>query len=230
MSGESEDAARRLQERMQRIDREAGAGPEGRKAFFDAVYETAEGDAAAVPWADLKPKDRLAAWLAQNPGEGLRAIDIACGLGDNAEAIAAAGYRVTAFDLSQKAVAWANRRFPVSPVNYVAANLLDPPAGWRGGFDLVHECYTIQSMPPDMHEDFARAVAALAAPGGTLLVYARTRGENSAPEGPPWALTPSERAIFGRLGFELAHEEEFELVRRDRTIPHAFAVWRRSAE
>ena len=70
-----------------------------RKAFFNDVYARAGGDAAFVPWADLKPKDQLVQWLVENPGigsaetsSGIRsALDIACGLGDNAEAMAAMG-------------------------------------------------------------------------------------------------------------------------------------------
>jgi len=205
---------------------QVGTVPE-RKQFFESVYDMADGDEAAVPWADLKPKPQLSAWLAANPGGGARAIDIACGLGDNAEALAAAGYATTAFDLSQKAVDWAKRRFPESKVDYCAANLMEPPSGWTGSFDLVHECYTIQSVPPSMHADFSRAIAALVAPGGRLLVYTRLRAENSAVEGPPWPLMPSESGIFRTLGFVPESRSQFDLERPDRIIPHEFSVWRK---
>jgi hypothetical protein len=112
-------------------------------------------------------------------------------------------------------------------VEYVRQDLLKPPADWMGHFDLVHECYTIQSLPPPLHERIARAVGDLVRPGGLLLVYTRTRPENSEIEGPPWPLMPSETRIFGELGFEAVSEDKFDLRRPDRTISHSFAVWKK---
>lgn len=145
-------AARRsaLRSHVNELDRHSGGSRTDRAAFFDAVYETAGNDTAGVPWADLKPKDRLASWLAGNPGEGRRAVDVGCGLGDNAEAIAAVGWATTAFDLSPRAVDWARQRFPESSVDYRAGDLTDLPPQWAGAFDLVHECYTIQSVPGEL--------------------------------------------------------------------------------
>ncbi|MEZ5791291.1 MAG: methyltransferase domain-containing protein [Nitratireductor sp.] len=126
MTGDDPEAfrARReaLKSRIDPLDKDMIDGGD-RGAFFDTVYDMAAGDAAGVPWADLKPKQQLEQWLASNPGNGRTAIDIACGLGDNAEAMAAAGYRTTAFDLARKAVAWARQRFPDSAVDYQVADL-----------------------------------------------------------------------------------------------------------
>ena len=231
MSSDSPDDFRSRREAMKAridpLDRDAGATVSERKAFFDQVYAMAGGDEAAVPWADLKPKDKLLEWLAAHPGDGRTAIDIACGLGDNAEALAAAGYATTAFDLSEKAVEWARRRFPGSAVDYQTANLLSPPPEWIAGFDLVHECYTIQSVPPAMQQAFSQAVAALVRPGGRLLVYTRLRPEGSAHEGPPWPLMPSEIAAFDRLGLIREDELPFEIERHGRTVPHIRVIFRR---
>lgn len=212
-----------LTARVDAIDRKAPS----RAAFFDAVYRSAGADAGLVPWADQKPKERLAAWLAGNPGAGRAAIDVACGLGDNAEALAEAGWRTTAFDLSERAVAWARERFPGSTVDYRVADLMALPAPWTGAFDLVHECYTIQSVPGEMRAAFIAAIAGLVAPGGTLLVYARTRPGEEPGAGPPWPLSPSETAAFAGHGLTLAREERFTVNRPDRVIPHLFAVWQR---
>lgn len=229
MSGNDEFAARRaaLHDRINAIDGAQGASLSDRRMFFDAVYERAAGDAAEVPWADMKPKDRLDAWLASNPGRGRRAIDVACGLGDNAEAIAAAGWRTTAFDLSSRAIGWALERFPQSPVDYRIADLSALPPEWSGAFDMVHECYTIQSVPGELRVLFAIAIASLVAPGGSLLVYARTRPDEQPTAGPPWPLSPRESGVFAEMGFRRVAAEQFDQVRPDRVIPHLFAVWER---
>ncbi|PWB82315.1 MAG: SAM-dependent methyltransferase, partial [Methylocystaceae bacterium] len=84
-----------------------------RKGWFEAAYRLADSDPAGVPWAQLAPHPLLADWLAGRGAPiGARVVDVGCGLGDNAEAFAAAGATVTAFDLVADAVAWARRRFP----------------------------------------------------------------------------------------------------------------------
>lgn len=202
----------------------------GRGVFFDAVYERAANDAAAVPWADLAPKRHLVDWLAREAGDvsEKRAVDIACGLGDNAEAIAARGYRTVAFDVVEKAVAWARGRFPASPVDYRIADLFDLPPEWRGAFDLVHECYTLQALPRELLEEAAAAVAALVAPGGRLLLYTRFRGNGTQADGPPWPLEEKYLRLPEKSGLTKIGEERFELRRGERIVPHSFSVWRRS--
>lgn len=210
-------------------DREGETLPE-RRAFFKDIYRRAHGDPAQISWADLAAKAKLHEWLVKNPGNGnLSAVDIACGLGDNAQALAEAGYVTTAFDLSEHAIDWARKRFPDSPVRYTTADLFALPEDWKGAFDLVNECYTLQSLSPDMLDETAKAVASLVKPGGTLLVYARWRGDGAEVNGPPWPLEKSRLHVFGKLGFTLESEELFTIERPGRTIPHSFAVWRNGA-
>lgn len=196
-------------------------------SWFDALYADAADDPARVPWADLAPKQGLTEWLSRHPGEGRRALDVGCGLGDNAEAIAAAGYATTAFDLSDHAVAWARRRFPRSPVRYQTADLFDPPAAWRGAFDLVHECFTLQALDGDLRRDAFPAVASFVAAGGRLLVIALVRDEGTAADGPPWPLMPSEIARFEALGFTREEETRYRLERHGRTVPHLRVCFRK---
>lgn len=202
-----------------------------RRSFFDAVYEMAGDDAAAVPWADLKPKRELADWLGRLPRDAPRgrAVDIACGLGDNAEALAEAGFDTTAFDFSERAIAWARRRFRDSPVDYHVADLFDPPSDWIGAFDLVNECYTVQSLSGDLRERTFAAIAALVRPGGRLLMIARTRDEGAEIEGPPWPLKPSEIAKFEENGLQTIWRKDYVLTRPGRIIPHAVIEFERTA-
>ena len=217
------DAAR---DRLDTLFGAKGGNREDRSTWFDAVYDTAEGDPAAVPWADLAPKQELTDWLADNAAAGESALDIGCGLGDNAEALAAAGYRTTAFDLSATAIQWARARFPQSPVDYRAANLFDLPPEWTGAFDLVHECYTLQALHGELRVAGFAAIARLVAPGGRLLVITRSAEEGTESSGPPWPLTPSEIARFEALGLACQETHAYEVRRGERVIPHVRAVWR----
>lgn len=179
-----------------------------RRHWFEAVYDLAEDDPANVPWADLAPHPLLADWLEHNDVAGLRALDVGCGLGDNAEEIARAGADTTAFDLSMKAIQWARRRFPNKDVAYRNGDLFAPDREWLSAFDFVHECYTLQALPSAVLPKAAEALRSLVIPGGLLLVIARARDEGEAPAGPPWPLARSQiEAIAGAKMATVAIED-----------------------
>lgn len=177
--------------RLDAID-DAGKHDPYRRAWFEAVYESAGSDAAQIPWADLSPHPLLAAWLTTvaAPAAGARALDIGCGLGDNAAAMSVKGWRTTAFDLSPRAIGWAQSRFPA--VDFRAADLFRPPAEWGATFDLVHECYTLQALPDAPRAEAIARIAAFVAPRGRLIVIARARNDSGPAAGPPWPLTRDE--------------------------------------
>lgn len=180
-----------------------------RREWFEAVYALSQGDPAGVPWASLAPHPLLAQWLgAQGRLDGLRALDVGCGLGDNAFALAQSGARVVAFDLVARATDWARSRFPRSGIEFVAANLFEPPPEWRGGFDLVHECYTLQALPEILLPKGARALGDMVAPGGRLLVIARARDEGQDIAGPPWPLTRGQMESLAIEGLALGELED----------------------
>ncbi len=231
MSSENDtDFEKRREDTIQQInalDKDTIENNPQRDVFFEAVYENAEGDAALVPWADLKAKQQLDDWLDSNPSKTGKAIDVGCGLGDNAERLAKAGYETTAFDFSKKAIEWATSRFSNSPVAYHHADLFNLPDAWRGSFDLVHECYTLQAIPPATLAQSVPAVASLVAPGGTLLVYTRTRENGTDVEGPPWPLEEKVAMSFDQHGFQLITAEEFTVERPGRLVPGIWCEWRK---
>ncbi|MFE3543311.1 class I SAM-dependent methyltransferase [Nocardia sp. NPDC059177] len=165
--------------------------------WFEPLYVEAAAGTSVVPWDREDPNPLLAEWFAGRSGEpGGTALVVGCGYGTDAEHVAAQGFRTTAFDVSPTAIDGALTRFPHSPVTYTVADLLAPPAAWRGVFDLVVESITVQSLPPQVHAAAIAGIRAALAPGATLLVVADVSAATPT-SGPPWPLTRAEIESFG---------------------------------
>lgn len=192
-------------------------------SWFETLYSEASGDPNRVPWAKLTPHPALLHWLdaQDNLRPGQAALVVACGLGDDAEALAERGYAVTAFDYSQSAIAWCRQRFETSPVSYYQADLLSLPQSWQGNYPFVWESRTIQSLPLEMRSQAIEAIANLVAPGGTLLVLTHLRPDNSTAEGPPWPLSNGELSEFTALGLTEIQRQPYTDPQR----PEVEQVW-----
>jgi len=179
--------------------------------WFEPLYADASGDTAQVPWAKNQAHPYLQQWLETYPPAttAKTALVIGCGLGDDAELLAELGYRVTAFDISPTAIAWCQQRFPDSQVDYQVADLFSLDPNWRGKFDFIFECRTIQALPLDVRSQVISAIAPLVAKEGTLIVVTRHREENTIPEGPPWALSSDELAQFVKSGLTEVRRDRF---------------------
>jgi SAM-dependent methyltransferase len=178
--------------------------------WFEALYAEAGADNAAIPWADMEPNPRLIEFWQKHPLEvlGRRALVIGSGLGDDSEQLGAWGFKTTAFDISPTAIAATKKRCPNTRVEYLVADLFNPPAEWQRAFDFVLEVYTVQAFTGDLRARSIAKIAEFVAPGGRLLVIARGRAEDeSLGQGPPWPLTRDEIDGFHRAGLE---EESFE--------------------
>jgi SAM-dependent methyltransferase len=202
-------ATRRLaaRARLNAMD-DAGESDPYRRAWFEAVYETAGDDPAQIPWADLAPHPLLTEWLsdAVAPTRDARALDVGCGLGDNAAAIARrAGARPGSIFHNAPS---AGRTGDFPALDFTAADLFAPPAEWDSAFDLVHECYTLQALPDAPRAEAMRNIARFVRLGGTLLVIARARDSAGPVAGPPWPLTRDEVMQFTAHGLQADSVEQ----------------------
>lgn len=179
--------------------------------WFDELYSRAGGDEGSVPWAHLAPRPPFARWLDEErvDGAGKTALVIACGLGDDARALETHGFAVTAFDISATAIDWCRKRFPESTIQFLVADMFEPPADWINGFDLVLEVFTVQALPPANREEAVAAIARFVKLNGELLVVAMGLPDAENRSGPPWPLIRNELDLFQMHGLREIHFREF---------------------
>ena len=179
--------------------------------WFEVLYKEGEAGKSVVPWAGHGTNPSLIEFWKANPQNvgGKKALVIGCGLGDDAEQLAAWGFETAAFDISETAIRAACKRFPKSEVNYRVADLFQPPAEWERAFDFVFEANTVQALPVNIRAQAIRRIAAFVRPGGKLLTIVRGR-EADEPEGElPWPLTRAELEEFVRAGLAEQRFEEY---------------------
>jgi ubiquinone/menaquinone biosynthesis C-methylase UbiE len=179
--------------------------------WFDVLYKEADEGKSVVPWADRAGNSSLLEfWNADpKPTSGKTALVIACGLGDDAEQLAAWGFTTIGFDISETAIQMARKRFPGSAVKYRVADLFKPPAEWRRHFDFVFEANTVQALPVHLRTEAIQRIASFAASGGKLLAIVRGREEHEPLGELPWPLTRAEMKEFVRAGLTEASFEEY---------------------
>jgi SAM-dependent methyltransferase len=170
--------------------------------WFEPLYAGANGDADCISWADQAPNPGLLGWVdgCSLQGKGQHALVVGSGLGDDAEALAARGFAVTAFDIAPTAIRWSRYRFPRTTVDYQVADLFHPPPEWHFAFHLVLEIYTVQSLPVPLRINTLLGIARFVAPGGTLLAICHGTSDPRGRIGPPWPVTRTELETFRLCG------------------------------
>ena len=179
--------------------------------WFETLYTQAQGNEQAVHWADMEVNPNLVGWLDRRSigGKGKLALLVGCGLGDDAEELARRGFEVVAFDIAPTAIVWCRQRFLQSSVEYVVADVFDPPQGWRGSFDFVLEAYTLQVLPAEVRSRAMTRIVGLLAQGGTLLVICRGRFPEEPPGNLPWPLSTEELEVFKGAGLRQVQFEDY---------------------
>jgi len=179
-------------------------------SWFEEIYTSADGDWEMVPWEDNIPNPLFSDWLdceTANLLDSGKALVIGCGLGDDAAFLAKRGWEVTSFDISKTAVNWAQKIHFDLPINWVVADLLEPPKDWLGFFDLVVEIHILQAMPQSLRDQGAEILSTLVGNSGHLVCIGRICEPEDENIGPPWPLT---RAAIDSIGANMTQIEFIE--------------------
>lgn len=197
--------------------------------WFENIYKVTNGNYKNIFWADLEPSPYLVKWLEKKlvTKESKKAIVIGCGVGDDAQALASFGFKVTAFDISPSAIELCINRYPNSKVNYIVADLFNYPKDWFEAFDVVYECNTIQVLPNDYRIKARVAMSSLIAKDGYILVSCRSRNEGEKEDAVPLPLTKKEMDDFVKS--DKLKEINFLAYDDNQTpsVPHFFGIYQK---
>ncbi|MFT5660340.1 MAG: 2-polyprenyl-3-methyl-5-hydroxy-6-metoxy-1,4-benzoquinol methylase [Sulfurimonas sp.] len=196
--------------------------------WFNSIYTDAMGDHNNVFWADLAPSPYLLQWLENSPqkAQNKKAIVIGCGVGDDAEALSAFGYDVTAFDIAPEAIKLCKQRYPQTKVDYIVADLFSYPTFWSENFDLVYECNTIQVLPGKYRILARDKMISFLKPDAYILVSCRSRLSGKQEDAIPLPLDRDEIDTFTHCSLQ---EKSFLIYNDNQTpsVPHFFASYQK---
>jgi SAM-dependent methyltransferase len=125
-----------------------------------------------APWdTGVTPPEVLGAVEGREPG---RALDLGCGTGTVALALAGRGWLVTGVDFSSLAIESARRKADwVSGATFVEGDVTRlSELGVDGPFDLVIDVGCYHAIPAWRRDDYAREVARVTRPAATFLLFA----------------------------------------------------------
>ncbi len=197
--------------------------PEATRRQWSRTY--AETPYHELPWFSPRPFPWIAAGAARGVWRrGTPVLDVGCGAGTNAIFLARHGLQVTGVDLAPGAVdvARSRSRRVGARAEFRVADGLDlpfPDRAFGGAIDVG--CF--HTLPPELRSAYARELARVLRPRGTLLLAVVAR-EYPGERGPPHRLSLEE--------VTRAFEEEFLILRSEyrpsytgRAIPGAMPVY-----
>lgn len=168
-----------------------------RKLFFNMAYLS-----GSARWDTGITPPEVEEFLASHPPG--RALDLGCGTGTNLVALGRAGWEAVGVDFVRRAVRQARARLRreriAAEVHQDDVSRLSKVSGL---FDLVLDIGCLHSLDAAQRQGYAQQLRRVLAPGGTYMLYAFQRGEDSDGTGIRAAELES---LFGHL--KLVRKEE----------------------
>ena len=182
--------------------------------FWDGLYAAAQDG-----WDLGGASPALEDWLAAGGrfgGMASRGAVPGAGRGHDARLLARHGYRVTAFDFADSAVAEARRLAAEDGVDVMVEqrDVFTLGHDYAGAFDGVWEYTCFCAIDPARREEYARGLHAILRPGGLLLACFYPLREGGG--GPPFPVSRDDidRALAGRFEVSRAGPPERSADRR----------------
>lgn len=155
------------------------------KLFYDAWYRF-----GSPPWVG-GPRTELVELVKAGTLRPGRAIDLGCGVGDNAIFLARHGFEVTAIDFAPSAVAKARQKAREAGVDVeFLVDDLTRLRKVRGDFETLIDYGTLDDLGYGGRDAYVREVVPLARPGSRFLLWCFE-----------WKLSRSERFLTSVLPF-----------------------------
>ncbi|MEO3855791.1 methyltransferase domain-containing protein [Acrocarpospora sp. B8E8] len=141
--------------------------PSPAENHWEQLYQRAT---AALPWEPSRTPVEFAEW-ASLLAPGSSVLDLGCGRGDHAVAMARHGFQVAGIDFSATAIAAAREKATASGVDdirFEVANLLDYRS--ESTFDLVYDYSVFHHVDVSNRAAYARTVSLAVRPGGLFAI------------------------------------------------------------
>jgi SAM-dependent methyltransferase len=150
-----------------------------------------------------------------------RALDVGCGSGRDAVYLAKRGWRVTAVEVAEKALATAERRAAEEgvEVEWVRGDVAElGRLGLEPGYNLLYDFGCIQGLSDSARRGATTGLTALAAPGATLLMLAFKAGRRMVL---PRGMDKEDLVALLGVGWEFEHSRSFVTEDTPRPIRRA---------
>lgn len=154
-----------------------------------------------MPWDAGSAPPRFTAWV-RHLAAGSRVLVPGCGSGHEVAVLAQAGLEVLAIDFSPAAVALAQRNLGRFADRVQEADFFAFDAGT--GFDAVYERAFLCALPRRVWPDYARRMAQVLRPGGSLCGFFFFDDNE---RGPPFGLSPATQLALLGTDFERERDE-----------------------
>ncbi|HVY44560.1 MAG TPA: class I SAM-dependent methyltransferase [Minicystis sp.] len=183
------------------------------REFFHLIYKSG---ASELPWDIARAQPEVERLVAAGELRG-RVLDVGCGPGDNAIAVARGGASVLAIDHVPAAVELARKRARAAgvPIELAVADALDLGALGRR-FDAALDSGTFHTLSDANRPRYAASLAAVLEPGAALHLLCFSDAEPGT-AGPRRVTEAELRAAFDAPRFHVASVERARFATRNPT-------------